>query len=134
MKDRMDMRLEEMTTKIVTEAGLKKPATDFTSRIMSSIELQSQSVATVYTPLISKKMWWVIGVTIAAVVGYIVSSNMQLTVVQDAVSSMSSELPKWQMPKYELDVTVPNTLVYGVLIMAILIAIEIPLLKKQYNW
>ncbi|MFT5863774.1 MAG: hypothetical protein ACI828_002442 [Flavobacteriales bacterium] len=134
MKDRMDVRLEEMTTKIVEGAGLKKPATDFTSRIMGAIELQAQSVTTIYTPLISKKMWWVIGFAIAAVVGYIVSTNMQLTVMQEAVSTMSSELPKWEMPKYELDVAVPNTLVYGVLIMAILIAIEIPLLKRQYNW
>ena len=132
MKDSMDVRLEEMTTRIVQDAGLKKPDVDFTSRIMEAVE--SKSLTTVYTPLISKKMWWVIGVTIAAVVGYIFSTNTELTILQDTFLSVSSELPQWKIPRYELDANAPITLVYGVLIMAILLAIEIPLLKRRYNW
>lgn len=132
MKDSMDVRLEEMTTRIVQDAGLKKPDVDFTSRIMEAVE--SKSLTTVYTPLISKKMWWVIGVIIAAVVGYIFSTNTELTILQDTFLSVSSELPQWKIPRYELDANAPITLVYGVLIMAILLAIEIPLLKRRYNW
>lgn len=134
MKDRMDVRLEELTTKIVQEAGLKKPSVDFTHRIMDAIEKQTQSVTTVYTPLISKKMWWVIGCVIVVVVGYIFAFNTELPAMQDALATVSSELPQWKIPTYEFDVAVPNTLVYGVLIMAILLAIEIPLLKRKYNW
>lgn len=134
MKDRMDMRLEEMTAKIVKGAGLKEPSTDFTNRIMEAIELQSQSVTTVYTPLISKKMWWVIGIAVAAVVGYIVFSNVELTLMQDIVTTIGGEVPQWGLPKYNMDVAVPSSLVYGFLIMALLLAIEIPLLKKRYNW
>lgn len=134
MKDRMDMRLEEMTEKIVKGAGLKEPTADFASRIMDAIEQQSQSAATVYTPLISKKMWWVIGIAVIAVIGFIVSSNVEFTFMQDMVTTIGGEVPQWELPKYNLDFAVPSSLVYGFLIMALLLAIEIPLLKRRYNW
>lgn len=134
MKDRMDMRLEEMTAKIVKGAGLKEPTADFTSRIMETIEQQSQSTATVYTPLISKKMWWGIGIAVTAVVVFIISSNAELTLMEDMVTAIGGEIPQWELPKYNLDFAVPSSLVYGFLIMALLLAVEIPLLKRRYNW
>ena len=134
MKDNMEVRLEELTTKIVQGAGLQKPSADFTSRVMLALEQQTQSAVTVYTPLISKRMWWVIGSAIVVLVGYILSANIEFNVLQDAFTSVNSQLPQWQLPSYELDVAVPNTLVYGVLIMVVLLAIEIPLLKRKYNW
>ena len=79
-------------------------------------------------------MWWVIGIAVAAVVGYIVFSNVELTLMQDIVTTIGGEVPQWGLPKYNMDVAVPSSLVYGFLIMALLLAIEIPLLKKRYNW
>ena len=52
--------LDKFTSKWVQEAGVQKPSASFVDTIMKSIEAKSKPV--VFAPLISKKIWILLGI------------------------------------------------------------------------
>lgn len=56
MKDNIENLLDELSKKVITASNLEAPSLDFTTNIMSNINVVAkQSESTIYKPLISKK-------------------------------------------------------------------------------
>ncbi|MEO9891712.1 hypothetical protein [Aurantibacter sp.] len=70
MDQKADKKLEEFTEKLMQDFSLESPAIDFTTKVMSRVEGLSDSKITTYQPIISKRIWWLLGISISGVIAY----------------------------------------------------------------
>ena len=112
---------------------LEQPSNDFTSQVMQHIDALEKSKATVYKPLIPKSVWYAIAIGMVVLVGFLYSGS--------AADSQSS----W-LPQVNYDALVHNgmtrilsafkfstTTMYVLLLFAVMICIQIPLLKSYMD-
>jgi len=122
-----DKRLEKFVDKLMADAPLEQPSLDFTAQVMSKVEALSTSKAIQYKPLIPKYMWWLIGAVCLGVVAYVYLTN-----------------PEYNFSVYEtlginpiefkgVDITFPKTTMYAVALLAVMLLIQIPVLKHYVN-
>ncbi|PCJ94844.1 MAG: hypothetical protein COA50_10675 [Flavobacteriaceae bacterium] len=142
MKDNIDQHLDKLMGKVMSETSLESPSLDFTANIMSNIEVVSKSEVTKYNPLISKYMWFFIIMVSLAFMVYVVFglpfeetgrfSSLKLNDVT-TFELPSFELPSFELPKVFSSITISNTFMYSIVIFAVLLFVQIPLLKKQFD-
>ena len=60
MNENVDKHIEKLVDKAMKDSVLETPSFDFTSKVMQHVTATSKSKATVYEPLISKKVWFVV--------------------------------------------------------------------------
>ena len=60
---------DPLMMELVKEAGLERPGPDFAKAIMDKLE--PKTATAVYSPLISKKAWWVIAIIAIAVLAFL---------------------------------------------------------------
>ena len=118
--------MDRLTKKYVKDAGVHKPASDFLSNVMTAID-EKKTQTIVYQPLITKKVWWIIGVVALAslivLFLYPTSSISYLNNI-DLTQNLAFENP-FQ------DIKFSKTLVYGIGFLGLFL-LQIPVLKK-YN-
>ncbi|WP_460219796.1 hypothetical protein [Psychroserpens sp. MEBiC05023] len=127
MNENADKHLDNLSRKVIGKSSIDSPSFDFTHTVMSQIYALNTSVTT-YKPLISKRVWFVIMVAVVSVFSYVIFGN-------------SSTDIKWlrdlNMQGVSLDVfpdfKPSQTLVYAVLLFAIMLCIQIPLLKRYFD-
>ena len=132
MKENADKHLDDLSRKVIGKSAVESPSFEFTQTIMSEIKALGTSRETTYVPLISKPIWLLIGIGIVAVICYIIfgSSNTETTwfgslkldryvdfKITDAFSSFD----------------VSPTMLYIALLFAVMLAIQIPILKHQLD-
>jgi len=125
-----DRRIEDLVNKLMKADSLEKAPIDFTDTVMSKIEALSESKAIVYKPLISKYVWWLIASSFVALVGYILFKQPNNTI------SLSERynLPEVSLNPLEgLSFDFSSTLMYATVLFAIMVSIQIPLLKQYFN-
>ena len=125
-----DKRIEDLVNRLMENDSLEKAPADFTNDVMSKIEMLSEAKTIVYKPLIPKYVWWLLGFGFVALIVNIVLNK----------SSDSSGLSKrYNLPEVSLDlfgnlpVDFSNTLMYATVLLAVMVAIQIPLLKQYFN-
>ena len=124
-----DKRIEDLVNKLMTADSLEQPSFDFTDKVMSKVEAISNSTSTVYKPLISKPVWILIVVAFLALVGYIIFNEP---------STNSSLLERFDLsgvsnPLENISFNFSKTLMYAMVLMAIMFSIQIPVLKHYFN-
>ena len=97
---------------------------------MSKIELLSETKTIVYKPLIPKYVWWLLGLGFVALI---------VNVILNKSSDSSSLSERYNLPEVSFDVfnnlsvDFSSTLMYATVLLAIMVAIQVPLLKQYFN-
>lgn len=125
-----EKRIEDLVNKLMSADSLEQAPADFTDNVMSQIEAISQSKTIVYKPLIPKYVWWSIAVGFVGLVGYVILSK------PNSATSLSDryDLPEVSFNLLDnLSFDLSSTLMYATVLLAIMVSIQIPLLKQYFN-
>lgn len=125
-----EKRIEDLLNKLMTADSLEKAPLDFTKNVMTRVEDLSKSSVTTYKPLIPKYVFWLIGAGFVALV-----INLILKKSSNYVSfAERHDLPKLSLDFLEgLSFNFSSTLMYATVLFAIMISIQVPLLKQYFN-
>ncbi|GGG07273.1 hypothetical protein GCM10011344_04760 [Dokdonia pacifica] len=140
MKENEEKLIDQVVSKAVQKVSVKSPSHDFTKTLMHTIKTAQASQTTiVYQPLISKRIWSLLAVVFALLIGFVGIRNIELTTVSEVVQKVSDKLPSFDVPTWELfsfDTSVETTspFVYGAIILAGFLFLEIVILKRKYKW
>ena len=118
-----DKEVEQFIEKIMKETSLETPSFDFTSKIMAQVAVAEKSKVTVYKPLISKPVWYSISGIILALIAYSFFSG-----------TTESEFDfNFKMPDLMPNIQFSDATSYAVLIVAMMLLIQIPILKNYFD-
>lgn len=125
-----EKKIEDFIDKLMSADALEQPTADFTDLVMSKVKVVSTSDATVYKPLISRPIWVLILGSFTALVGYIILGNTETTTGW----TDRLELPNVSFNLFEnVSSHMSSTLTYAVVLLAIMVSIQVPLLKHYFN-
>ena len=128
MNENADKGLDSLSRKVIGKSAIESPSFDFTKHVMSQINALSSSSVTTYVPLISKKVWALIAIVFAGIVWFTRSG------ASEEKSSWVSNLDlDYELVSPFATLELSQTVVYSVLLFAIMICIQIPLLKHYFN-
>ena len=126
MNENADKHLDNLSRKVIGKSAVESPSFDFTKSVMSQINALSTTSVTTYVPLISKKVWALIILVFAGIIGYVSFGT------SEEKNSWLSDLDyEFVNPLSNLEFS--QTSVYAVLFLALMICIQIPLLKHYFN-
>tara|TARA_R110000772_G_scaffold75133_7_gene163235 strand:+ start:2227 stop:2613 length:387 start_codon:yes stop_codon:yes gene_type:complete len=115
--------IDRLTEKLVKDAGLDKPSTNFLNDVMSAVN--QTAIKQEYKPLISKPTWFIIGALfVASFVALYFYSSPELSLLQDL--NLFEKL-SFKMPVSEFQV--PKTMVYAIGCLGLFL-FQIPFLKN----
>jgi len=127
MKENANKNMEHFVDKVMQSATLETPSYDFTSKVMSQVMASSQSSVTVYKPLISKTTWGILLLLTLALVGISLFST-------DTTSlGLLDKLDLSKMPNLFSGVKISQTAMYSMLMFAVMLFIQVPILKHYFN-
>ncbi|WP_439150869.1 hypothetical protein [Winogradskyella sp.] len=125
-----DKRIEDLVNKLMEADALESPSFDFTDKVMSKVEALNTSEVTVYRPLIPKYIWWLMASGFIALVGYMFFKQPNET----ASLSERYNLPDVSFNLLEsLSLNFSSTMMYATVLLAIMLSVQIPLLKQYFN-
>ncbi|WP_407557837.1 hypothetical protein [Winogradskyella sp. 4-2091] len=123
-------KIEEFIDKIMSEDVLEQPSLDFTTNVMSQVEAISKSDTTVYKPLISKPVWFIILGSFMALIGYVMLGNAETT----ASWTDRLELSEITFNLFEnISFEFSSTFMYAVVFLAVMVSIQVPILKFYFQ-
>jgi hypothetical protein len=124
-----EKKIEAFIDKLMSADALEQPSRDFTDKVMSKVEAISNSTTTVYKPLISKSVWILIITGFVILVGYIIFKE------PTTGSSLMERfnLPGVSNPLENISFNFSKTLMYAMVLMAIMFSVQIPVLKHYFN-
>ena len=127
--EKQSKNIDRITKKIIKDAGLEQPSTDFFSIVMEAIESQSVSPSMVYQPLISKKIWMVLfALTAAVLVLLFIFPVFSETSLINPITIPEQFKFSFNLPEMKLS----KTTIYGVGFLSLFL-LQIPFLKRQLN-
>ena len=123
-------KLEDFVNQIMSNDELEAPSSSFTDAILNRVESVSNSKITVYKPLISKQVWFLIISCFIGLAGYVylkepVSNSKTLETIDFSKISFN--------PFEYTDIVISGTTLYAVLFLAIMLCVQIPVLKYYFN-
>ncbi len=130
MKENVDNQLENLIKKAVKQSALESPSFDFTANLMLKVDIIKQSATTTYQPLISKQMWFLIFTGFVAFVAYI------LFITKPEASKWFSAIDILNANKISnlfSGIHLSRTVLYSVVFFAVMLLIQIPLLKNYFD-
>ncbi|MBM1107936.1 hypothetical protein JQC67_17405 [Aurantibacter crassamenti] len=130
MDQRADEKLEEFTEKLMQDFSNETPSIDFTTKVMSNVTALYDLRVTTYEPLISKKIWILLGVFIFSVFAYLIYNNKR--VENSWLSSYDikpiQDLNVFNLPEFEIS-SVGMLAIMG---FTFFMSIQIFLLKNHF--
>ncbi|SHG46371.1 hypothetical protein [Winogradskyella jejuensis] len=123
-----DKELEAFVDQLMANDALEKPSSDFTNQVLKQLKVKSE--ATVYKPLISKWVWYIIGFALVSLVIYAFLDKSEST------SRLSELLNLSQIsfnPLKEFDFNISQTLIYAVIAITVMVGFQISLLKTYVD-
>jgi uncharacterized membrane protein len=125
-----DKKFSSFVDQLMANDTLEQPSADFTDHLMSKIEAISTSTATVYKPLIPKAVWVTVFVAMGVLIGYIyLKEPVGNSKLLEAIDF--SKIAK--NPFANVSFNFSKTLMYAMVLLALMIGIQIPLLKNYFN-
>lgn len=132
MKENADKYLDDLSRKVMGKSMLETTSIDFTNHVMSKVKATNTSKVTTYEPLLSTRIWMLIALGFASVVGY--------TIIKSPSHQQSwlTNLNLIEMPTFEFinpleSFDISQTTMYAFLLLALMSWIQIPLLKHFFN-
>jgi len=114
-------KIENFTDKALERAGLEKPSVSFLDDVMEKVE--QTSIQTVYTPLVTKKGWWLVAAVFVGVVAMLYFYQPEIL----PYFSNSIQTPMFKNP-FE-DVEVSKTTIYAIGFLGLFL-VQLPFLKR----
>ncbi|PKQ45609.1 hypothetical protein [Confluentibacter flavum] len=132
-----DKEIEQLVEKMMKETSLDTPSFDFTAHIMSKVLEIKTSEATVYKPLISKKVWGIIAFGVLALVIFIVfgAKGEASGIVNPIDFSMLTNnkiintISGFKASSFQVSKTFSHALMF----LGIMICVQILFLKHHFN-
>ena len=112
---------EIIIKKLISEAGLDTPSPDFRTSLMQRIE-QSTSKKIQYTPLISTKTWWILGMLV-------ICGITLIYMIPFENSASRFTLPIDDLGSFIPEIKISKTFLYATIFLGLFL-FQIPLLKK----
>jgi hypothetical protein len=109
---------------------LESPSLEFTEKVMEKVYALEASSATDYKPLISKRAWMAIVFVFVSLVVYVMLNGN---------TSESQWLANLKIPKFELNVMdklniqLSKTFSYAVIFLAVMIGVQVTVLKSYFD-
>jgi len=128
MKKNANKQLEDLVDKALSNASLDTPSFGFTQQVMQQVHAFEPSKITTYKPLISKMGWFcislaIIGVFVFLVLGNSAEPSNAFNVIQFNVS----------FKNIFSGFAFSGTLKYALILFAVMLCIQVPLLKHYFN-
>jgi len=125
-----EKKIEALIDQLMSEDILEQTSFNFTDSVMSIVEAVSNSTVAVYKPLISKPVWFIILGSFVALVAYIylkepITNNGWFNSFEWSNISLN--------PFAKLSFNVSTTLIYAFAFLAIMVGVQVPLLKHYFN-
>ena len=139
MKADKDKSREEVVKKLVQETGYELPGTGFTETVMKQIAKDVSGVNSIkYKTLIPSHIWLVIGLSIVAICGFLLSGDGGngpfVKFIPYAESLNDLELLRQHVNsgiQYLDNINIYNTVVYAMLMLSVFLYLQFILLKKK---
>ncbi|NNE30756.1 MAG: hypothetical protein HKN40_00150 [Winogradskyella sp.] len=125
-----EKKLEDFINILMSNDSLEQPSLDFTDNVMSEIEVLSTSKNIIYKPLIPNYVWWLIAASFLGLVTYIIAQKPHTN------SSLFDglNLPEGMLnPFGGFSINLSNSMMYAVVLLAIMVCIQVPLLKQYFD-
>jgi len=119
--------MDKFVDKVMKSSTLETPSFDFTAKIMSQVTSISKSTVTVYKPLISKTGWGILLLLTAGLVVFSVYNKDTTTL------GWFDKLDLSKVPNLFSGIKISQTAMYSLLMFAVMLFIQIPLLKHYFN-
>ncbi|MHA7058205.1 hypothetical protein ACWGOQ_0013365 [Aquimarina sp. M1] len=116
--------------KLVKEAGIEKPPLHFLQNIMSEIAAVSADKLPMYQPLISKKAWVIISISVVFVLISLPFLS-EGTSILDTLNFSILSLDHFQNPFS--DFKFHDTTMYGIIFLAVLFLVQITIIKRRID-
>ncbi len=132
MDELEDKKLEAFVDKIMENASLESPSTDFTQNVMQKIEAEAPNKVFQYKPIVSGRVLSFAFVAFTALLIYL-GSQVGLDSGQGWFKNLHVETwfkANWDwMGHYNSS----KVMVYGFLFLGLMFFVQVPWLKKQLN-
>jgi len=131
MKEQETKDLEQLVSKAMQKATLETPSFQFTDKVMAAINAEHQSVTARYRPLIPKYIWAAITVTILGITAYLwfLIQPAPLDLPKLSFDFMENNLLSKEVTSF----TPSKITVYALLLLAVMICVQIPMLKRYFD-
>ena len=127
MKEQTNKHIETFVDKVMKSSTLETPSFDFTSKVMLHVSATSTSTVTVYKPLISKTAWVIMLLLTTVIIVYSLFSKDTSTL------GLFDKLDFSKVFKLFSGVKISQTAMYSLLMFAVMLFIQVPLLKHYFN-
>lgn len=140
MKENEEKLVDHAVSKAIQKVAVKSPSPDFTNALMNKIQAaQAPQTTIVYQPLISKRIWSLLAIIFGLLIGFVSIHNIGFTAVPNVLQKASDkvtslEIPTWELPTIDYAVATTSPFVYGAIILAGFLLLEIVILKRKYKW
>ena len=132
MNENADKHLDDLSRKVIGKSAIEHTSLDFTQTVMSQIKALQPSKVTTYVPLISKRMWLVMGIGMVAVLVFITfNTSGQESGWLSKIGFDSITNYEFKNPLASLELS--QTVIYALFFFAIMLCIQIPLLKGYFD-
>lgn len=116
--------------RLVKEAENESPSMDFLQNVMQEVKTIPVHEPLAYQPLISKKAWMCIGIVVSSILAILLYFSEGNSLFDNVNGSLIS-FPKIENPfsgfKFH------TTTMYGIIFLAILLAIQITVIKRRMD-
>jgi hypothetical protein len=132
MKTHDDKAIENLVNQLMEDTELESPALGFTSQVMSQVEIFQSRKITAYKPLISKRIWSIIGFAILAMCFYLF-----LNTPSNEPSWFNSfnfdGITNFSLTQALSSFTISKTLTYTIGFLAFMICVQVTFLKHHFD-
>ena len=125
-----DKHLEDFVDKIMSAQKTEKPSVDFTAKIMASIQAGATTKKVEYQPLITRPVWAVLLSAFVAIITFITIKQPFGSIGIIDSLNMTQLLDN---PFGRISFNISSTFMYSVVLFAVMLGIQIPLLKNYFN-
>ncbi|MEP3208787.1 MAG: hypothetical protein ABJN95_06350 [Maribacter sp.] len=125
--------LDDFIRKSIKEAGLEKPAVDFTDAVLSKIRVANQNDSLlVAKPLLSKTTWFLTFAAVAAIFGYVLFSD------STTESTWLAAVKLNKLTSFNLSLNFPElsfsaAFIYGSIAIALFVWLQVFILKQRLD-
>lgn len=126
-------KLDDFVRKTVKEVGLEKPSLEFTDSVLSRIQTHSEkSTVFDYQPLLSKRVWLIVGSLISLVFAYLIFGNPKMGDVWFSIARLN-RFTQFNLSGIVPDLAVSNTFIYGFIIFTFFMMIQVLIIKQRFD-
>ena len=131
MQENTEQRLDKLARKVLGQVELESPKSDFTANVMAHIEQLDTQKSKGYQPLISRRVWFIVGIIITGIIIYMYFGNTQSLGWFEGLDI--SFFDNFQLAELLSGITISNTTMYVAIFFGALLFVQINLLKNYFN-